>query len=199
MKIKSAELWDRLSLLLGEEANALLSERPNGKSGRHRSLAAEAKISDAKNWQRNAKAAEEVELAIHHLKTFAQRVVSGEKEEDRIVGPRTVSFYQASYEYADAEENPTTSTIRYTAETVSEAIIGAIKFWIDRQRNYEEHFHSVHAVNVTEARIGPISDMGSLFKGFGFPVFEWQVDSHGMPLELYAVVRIGEIAEGANR
>jgi hypothetical protein len=193
MEIVSGELWDRLELLLGDAADALLPPRPAGASFPH---SVRFKIDEYvanKRFMHSVRKIEIVERIAKELSVFAERLVRGSRSKVSSVDYGLVtSAFQARFEYRDGTGRVRDLTVTYTAETAFDAIAAAIRVWVSRQ-TAPEFFQQLLCVKICEVRFGPIDEDGALFNGASFPFLEWKIDTAGMPFETYAISRIADM------
>jgi hypothetical protein len=193
MEIGSSDLWDRLALLLNNETSQLV-ERPQGP--KHFENGVTPFTAERFKGHQGSKDADRiVEEAVVSLQGFAQRVASGDRSWEEPAGKgQAIAVFVATFEFQSDRKEVRTMDIYYTAKDGFDAICGAIKFWIVRQVNIPDHFHRLFALNIRSQTFGRIGGDGTLYGGTGLPFFEWKIDAHGMPLEIYAMHTIEEIA-----
>ncbi|MCV9964254.1 hypothetical protein OIU34_20420 [Pararhizobium sp. BT-229] len=189
-QIESGELWDRLALILGDEADRLPPRSSTEKSHRY-------PFSHPFNTEwldEPARNRKEVVEAIEGLRACAKQIAFGNAlDEQRPTSEQLVSVFKANYEYARDDGSVSSTSVQFTAVDEFDAITSAIRFWMGRQKAIPDNFNQLFAVSITNQTIGPISASGSLFNGTGFSFFEWKIDSRGMALETYALVRMVEL------
>ena len=186
MEIVSAELWDRLELLLCDKAT-LLPSRPDGYSYRHlvRQNVDKVLSRDTRDIEPSVRA--EAHRLIDSLRSFAENVISDEPVQDaRPDSSKIITVYKATFEHLDGERHGTHTSMNFTATSTCDAIASVVRFWIGRQF-YPEFFGTLFCVKIYIERFGPVSESGQMFNGSLFPFFEWKIDGAGMPLEMYAV------------
>ncbi|MCZ7862599.1 hypothetical protein O9X98_14585 [Agrobacterium salinitolerans] len=194
--IRSAELWDRLALILGEEADQL-PPRPSGPQPHKFTFGGTFETDRVGNTARNHEA---VGRVIGSLKSCARRIGRGEYSERTVVSENCVAtVFYAMYEHADEDGRADRMTVHFTAADEYDAISSALRFWMARQVAMPDFFNQLFALKVSQETFGPIDADGGLFNGKGFPFFEWKIDSRGVALELYALEWIAERIEAEVR
>lgn len=191
-QIESGELWDRLALILGDEGDRL-PPRPSTGSPYGFPFSHPFKG----EWlNETAQSRKEVVGAIESLRACAKQIAFGDLvDQERPTSGQLVSVFSASYEYARDDRSVTSMEVQFTAADEFDAIVSAIRFWMGRQHAMPTYFNKLFAVKVGKDTIGPIDASGSMFNGTDFPFFEWKIDSRGMPLETYALLRMGELVD----
>lgn len=191
MEIKSAELWDRLELLLGDKAS-LLPPRPEGRRYPRSVRFHFDEIVDLVDPVCTPAEKAVVQQMVDGLKSFAENVIGDKELGDSISDPSLImAAFCATFEYRDGNGDVRSMPITFTARDEYDAVSSVIRFWISRQF-VPEFFKELYCVKLYQERIGPISAYGHLFNGSRLPFLEWKIDAAGMPFETFAIREIIE-------
>jgi hypothetical protein len=186
MEIPSAELWDRLELLLGDNAS-LLPPRPDGRRYPHSARFHLDEVIDLVDPICAPADTVVVQKMVEGLKSFAKNVLADKGMDDsRVDSSLVLPVFSATFEYRDGAGDVRSMPITFTANDKFDAVAGVIRFWIGRQF-IPEFFKELYSVKIYNESIGPISERGHLYNGSRLPFFEWKIDGAGMPFETFAI------------
>lgn len=195
-KIESGELWDRLALVLGDDA-VQLPPRPSAPQPYKFMFGGTFTTDWMGDRSRNHEA---VGRVIGSLKSCAKHIVLGEISERAAVQESSPSsVFHAIYEHSDDTGRGTSTEVRFTAEDEYDAISSAVRFWMGRQAAIPDFFNHLYCVKIWRERFGSIADDGAMFNGSSFPIFEWKIDAAGVALEIFVLEWIAERIEAEVR